>query len=357
MDIISSGVANKAAKEEKNVRNNVLAVGVEGSDPSVRTRLDKLDASLDKAVQKANKLIINDAINIMKAHAKLNTIAKTKRYEMHNMAFDDLLDLSGIDTTKSNGYKYDSVEGTMTAETNCVIETKEEVADAVPSKMILTVEEKNSVGYGDSYIPKLTSNASVSPIVVSASSLPNNAWKSFNKVIGEFWESNGQIEPGKGWIQVDFGEPIVVTKYSIQPGAASGGPSAWYFYGSQDGNSYIQLDYQSSKTESFWGNKTITYKKEFMLQNSKSYRYYRLHVVQGLSALKLDEIEMMGSIISNDVVGKYFISRNNGTTWESITPDTLFYFKNSISPHDNKLRLKVELPSGAKLLNYGLTWS
>jgi hypothetical protein len=197
MDIISYGVAGKAAKQEKHTREDILGQGVEGSHPHAKDRIDVLENALQGVVSLTDKLIVNDAINIMKAHAKLNSVAKTMKYKMQNMVFDDLLDLSGIDTTKSSGYTHDAVNGLIT---NGTIITKAEVTDAVPTKIILTSEQ-------------------------------------------------------------------------------SGG------------------------------------------------------------------------------IGTYSISRDNGVTWESIMPDTLFYFKDSISPLDKNICLKAELPSGTQLLNYSLTWA
>jgi hypothetical protein len=198
MDIISYGVAGKAAKSEKATRNNVLGAGVEGTSPHVKERIDVLEESVQGVVSQADKLIVNDAVNIMKAHAKLNSVAKTMKYKMQNMVFDDLLDLSGIDTTKSSGYTHDAVNGLIS---NGTIVTKTEVADSIPQRVILTVEE----------------NAAI-------------------------------------------------------------------------------------------------------------------------------------------IKGAYSISRNDGVTWESLAPDTLFYFKDSISSLDSKMRIKAVLPAGTQLLNYALTW-
>lgn len=200
MDIISYGLASKIAKQEKDTRENVLATGVEGSHPHVRERIDKLEEGVQGVVAQTDQLAVQDAVNIMKANAKLNAIAKTTKYKMHNMIFDDLLDLSGIDTPQSSGYAHDAATGEMTAAAaGGIIVTKAETAAAIPTKAILSVEESGS--------------------------------------------------------------------------------------------------------------------------------------------------------------GVYHLSRDNGVTWEEITPDTLFYFHDRISPPGKDLRLKAELPSGTKLLNYALTWA
>lgn len=365
MDIISYGLASKIAKQEKDTRENVLATGVEGSHPHVRDRINKLEEGLQGVVEQADKLIVQDAVNIMKAHAKLNAIAKTTKYKMHNMIFDDLLDLSGIDTLKSSGYAHDAVEGTLAAGANCVVETKEEVTDAAPSKVILTVEEHTSV-YSNDVTPKMTSKNSPSPYAVLSS---NNAsdtmseWKAFdhdktNKL--NAWSTDSWTYAG--WLQFDFGtgnekaiEKYVITSLN-HSSANTSSPKNWVFQGSLNGSTWVDLDLRSNITG--W---TAGQAKEFMFTNSVKFRYYRINIAAAQisnSGICIQEFEMMESMASdNSHKGDYSISRDSGKTWEPITPDTLFYFKDSISPLDNKLRLKAELPSGTKLLNYSLTWA
>ena len=113
MDIISMGVASKAAMEESKTRKQTLEVGVIGTQASVAKRLEVLETSYLSGVKKANDLIIKDTINILKAHQRLNTVALSKKYKMENMIYDDLLDLSGIDTAKSSNYSHDGVIGTI----------------------------------------------------------------------------------------------------------------------------------------------------------------------------------------------------------------------------------------------------
>jgi|SRR5579875_3769776 len=202
MDVISLGITSKAGKE-KTKTEKTLGSGVTGPYPHVKERIDALDNSLQGVTKQANQLIINDTINIMKAHAKLNSVAKTMKYKMQNMIFDDLLDLSGIDTSKSSGYTFDATNGLLKAsgtEPYTIITTQEQ-ADAIPSKAVLMVEV----------------------------------------------QSNG-----------------------------------------------------------------------------------------------------------NECLGEYYISCNDGATWQSITPETLFYFTKAT---DKKIRLKAVLPANVQLLNYGLTWA
>lgn len=226
MDILSYNIASKADKEEKHTRFGVLGEGVEGSFSTMDERIDSLEESIEGVNKQANKVIIQNAVNLMKAHAKLNTIAQAKKYNMYNMVFDDLLDLSGIDSTKSSGYSYDSTTGEIIAEKNCVIVTKEETTDVIPKKAILTV-------------------------------------------------------------------------------------------------------------------KTV----EEVIDNNSNYNYPYINEIKFYQSLK------------DSFSGDYYISRDNGNTWEKIFPNQVFYFNDNISPLDNKIRLKIELSDGVKLLNYAITWS
>ncbi|ECP9029753.1 hypothetical protein FU976_08030 [Campylobacter jejuni] len=144
MDIISYGIANKAGASEKKTRDTTLAAGIQGKHPNIKSRIDSLEKAFEGLTLKANQMIVNDAINIMKANAKLNAIAKTTRYKMQNMFFDDLLNLSGIDTVKSNGYIHDPIIGTIKGGT---IITTIEIADAIPAKAILSVEADGEAVY------------------------------------------------------------------------------------------------------------------------------------------------------------------------------------------------------------------
>jgi len=200
MDILSYGTASKADQEENKTRSDILGEGVEGSFSSMKERIDHIEQGIQGVTKQADKLIIQNAVNIMKSHAKLNAVAQSKKYRMYDMIFDDLLDLSGIDIVKSKNYIHDATLGEITAKENCVIETVQEYLDAIPNRILFTLE-----------------------------------------IIG-------------------------------------------------------------------------------------------------------------GS-------GLYYISRDNGGHWESIQPNTLFYFHDHISPLDNKLKIKMELPAGTKLLNYALTWA
>jgi F5/8 type C domain len=356
MDIISYGIASKAAKQEQYTRNDVLGIGVEGTHPHVKARINNIEQAIQGVVAQADKLIVNDAINIMKAHAKLNAVAKSMKYKMHNMIFDDLLDLSGIDTTKSSGYVHDATNGLLKAagSQNYTIITISELTDYIPTKAVLVVEEKTS----DDITPIMTSNTSPSPYVISRKDVygsTTESWMAFDGNPNTLWHSNTK----PSWIQIDFGEQIKIDRYSIQAWTSnlSSAPKDWKLEGSNTGQfSGEQVLLHQMLGASSWRASEV---RTYTIATSDSFRYYRLTVDSVFSTSSLDRIniaEIKFYQTFEGIAGKYFISRDNGVTWEPITPETLFYFNDNISPKDNKIRLKAELPANTQLLNYALTW-
>ncbi|PVC75092.1 hypothetical protein C2I27_04185 [Priestia megaterium] len=347
MDIVSYGIGNKSAKEEAKLRKDILGTGVEGSHPHVRARIDSLEDAIEGVNSLANKLIINDAVNIMKAHAKLNAIAKTTKYKMHNMIFDDLLDLSGIDTSKSSGYTHDSVNGSLK---NGSIVTKEEITDIIPSKVVLNVEESTMQA------PVLLTG--LGSLAYASSQTEEPASKAFNGNTSAYdWWSTKQNP--NAWLGVNFGAGVkkVITKYVLYIAGADA-PTTWRLEGSNNNSSWDTIDTKSISGVS--GTSTNVQVYSFTCNNTTAYQYYRIYVTKNNGSLyytAINELQLYESFQTSNIIGKYYISRDNGITWEKITPNSLFYFTDLISPQDKKLRLKAELPTGTTLLNYALTWA
>jgi hypothetical protein len=294
----------------------------------------------------------------MKAHAKFNAVAKSMRYKMQNMVFDDLLDLSGIDTTKSSGYTHDAVNGLIK---NGTIVTKAEVADAVPSKVILTVEEMKVVSGSVDVVSTMTANNAPAPLVASASSeysgIPSNSFKAFDKNERTSWLSN---TTSNEWLKIDLGVSVEITKYAIVAYDSFISPKDFTLQGSNNGSTWTIINTQSSQTSSKWSGGA---KQTYLLSTAATYRYYRLNVTAnndgariGIASLELLN-DVNSVVVPTSVQGVYSISRDNGITWEPITPDTLFYFSDSLSPQDKNLCIKAVLPTGTQLLNYALTWA
>ncbi len=153
LDVNSYGIANQSNVKQKTIPVNVLGTGVESQYRNVKERIDSVEEFIFGSIEMANTLIIKDAINIMKANAKLNVIIQSKKYKMANMIFDDLLDLSGINITKSNNYQHDSVLGIIKSVNTdrYIITTLNELSDTLITNIILTVD-KNHTSNASDYI-------------------------------------------------------------------------------------------------------------------------------------------------------------------------------------------------------------
>jgi hypothetical protein len=419
MDVISYGIASKAAKQEQFTRNDVLGIGVEGTHPHVKARIDNLEKAIQGVVAQADKLIVNDAINIMKAHAKLNAVAKSMKYKMYNMIFDDLLDLSGIDTTKSSGYVHDATNGLIKANGtgNYTIVTKIENTEIVPEKAILVVEE-SLTNYALQFnginqyinIPYATVLAPTNEIRVEVRASAN--WKTITDInhLVSKTQSGGYAIVLNDSVVSAAGKIVFAVRvngvYRTAGALLSNLSDGFHtFTGSFDGR-YIKfyVDGTLIETTDVGG----TYPIQYSYNNSlligvdvgtgnlpdtnagTSYKYFNglidyvkiWNKANGTSGLigcwELNEgsgTQVKDSSGNNNhgttvngptwidistpnsvPIGNYSLSRNGGITFESIIPETLFYFT-AKSPQDNKLVLKAELPANVQLLNYALTWA
>ncbi|PGV22908.1 hypothetical protein [Bacillus cereus] len=358
MDTISYGIANKTKDAESSLRNQTLSSGVEGNFINVKERIDSLEKYLEGLSLRANQLIIHDAVNIMKAHAKLNSIAKTIKYNMQNMIFDDLLDLSGIDVEKSTGYAHDPQNGTITTTEESVIETITETLSHAPSQVMLITDLQKNKGISDNLIPTMTSNTT--PYGKAFASNPQGisdtgsrlAYFVFDKKSNSSWGGNSVGGP-PCWVGYKFENKTNINKYSIFVGgsASVAHPQSWIFQGSNDGEVYEDLHIVLN--QKFKENE----KKEFSFVNNENFLYYRIYCTKLLWSGYPNIYEVtMGSDNLNVESAKYYISRDNGDTWIQIIPEDLFLFDDKIHPKGSNLKLKIELPPNVVLQNYSLTW-
>ncbi|MGF0347776.1 hypothetical protein ACQR3P_29470 [Rhodococcus sp. IEGM1300] len=140
MDIIAYGAASQEKRRAKELADS-LGPNVQGTKENLKERLDVLMDSMDDVTRLADKVIVRDAVNLMKAEARLNTIVQAKKYGMEHMVFDDLLDLSGIDTVKSTGYVHD---GTLGKISNGEVFTKGIAYESI-SKVLIVREIEESL--------------------------------------------------------------------------------------------------------------------------------------------------------------------------------------------------------------------
>lgn len=338
MDMLSYGAAGVAASKQKKTREQILGSGVEGSYPHTKARIDSLESAIEGVNERANKLIVNDTINIMKAHAKFNALAKTVRYKQQNMAFEDFLNASGIDAAKSSGYTLDTTNGLVKASgtASYKVVTTQELADAVPVNAVLVVEEKSPT---TELLPKIIASTD-SKITASA---PWTVTTSFNTDVLQVIRPSNAYDQTLTEIQIfDEANQNITSQATITKVNSSGAltPSGLY-----DGN-----------TASYAWDDSSNLNEGIQFQFSSERKITKV-VVYSHDAYSLYGAQLrVKSDTASAIRGQYSISRDDGVTWESITPEALFYFT-SKSPSDKKIRLKAELPADVQLLNYGLTWS
>lgn len=185
------------------------------------------------------------------------------------------------------------------------------------TKILGTLQNFNisSTENGTNIIPKMTSNTTPSPYVVSASSIWDatyDAWKAFNGTntdATDCWATANNVRTG--WIMVDFNTPKVISQYTItsRTGASvTETPKKWTFEGSNNNADWIILDTKTNEI-----NWALNQKRAYQFMNITPYRYYRLNIAEnnGNVILSIGEIEMMESKI------KIICSNDSGLTWQS----------------------------------------
>ena len=304
----------------------------------------------------------------MKANAKLNAVAKATKYKMHNMIFDDLLDLTGIDTSKSSGYTHNATLGEITSKSNeCVIKTTVEESSSIPKKAIFTLDQESENTYFESKSgaeggSRIGRRGTIQVIVPGQSFTPST------DILLTSIEIFAQYAEGTpGDIIVNIYDNVVDP--SLQTPIASGIiPSFRDTTPSFREAKMIQpITLKKDKTyliacftetpsvsnsmhNYIWiATNNITINQGSFYVKYFDYPWTRNESIEGV-------IKINGIFKNERNKLNSFISRNAGETWEQIIPDTLFYFNDNFSPKDSKLKLKIELPSGTKLLNYALTW-
>ena len=140
MEIISYGAASKVDKARKYTQEDVLGAGIKSSFPNMDNRIDSLQESVENITEYANEFIVQNTVNIMKSHAKLNALTKTSKYKMNNFVFDDLLDTVFINRSASTGMTHSTSDGSITLAANGKLITLAEAVSPMASKVILTVE-------------------------------------------------------------------------------------------------------------------------------------------------------------------------------------------------------------------------
>jgi hypothetical protein len=127
--------------------------------------------------------------------------------------------------------------------------------------------------------PVMTSNTTPTPYVVTASSVYGagyEEYRAFNNVLGtDKWVTNASVT---GWIKLDFGSEKQIDAFSVYSALATNAPKTFILYGSLDDINYEQIIKIDSQLT--WGTATVAEGRLYRLDNSVSFRYYRLNIIE-----------------------------------------------------------------------------
>jgi hypothetical protein len=152
-------------------------------------------------------------------------------------------------------------------------------------------------------IPAMISNTSPAGVASADSEYSSShyqVWRAMDKDNSSYlssWISN-ENRRFPHWLRYQFPSGKTITSYSITARNISENanyllayPTAWTLQGSNDGNSWTDLDSRSG--ESF----NQSQKKIYTFSNSNSYIYYRLYLTAGIDSIfvSIGELELMES--------------------------------------------------------------
>jgi hypothetical protein len=160
-------------------------------------------------------------------------------------------------------------------------------------------------------IPPMTSNVSISGSCSANGSFYSGfeTWKAFDDNNTTFWRSN----TSNGWLKFNYNTPIIIWKYSIEcTDDESKSPKNWKFQASNNDIDWINLDVQMSQVA--WSTRSY---REFIINNTVPYLFYRLYVTtnNGSTLLSISEMQLFDMIY---VAGSI--------TYEPYTVDTIKNF-------------------------------
>jgi hypothetical protein len=157
-------------------------------------------------------------------------------------------------------------------------------------KILLSSNSKTySVGqptYSENIIPVMTSNIGLNGNAFSSNNSSGNglnAYEVFDGKTGTGWGRNlvGNVPI---WIGFQFNSPKRITKYSVTAPNTSYYPTEFLFQGSNDAVTYVTLSSIANNTVGL---------KEFEINNSNFYSYYRIYITKLSSGTSLPAIEAL----------------------------------------------------------------
>lgn len=308
-------------------------------------------ASVSILSPEAEQRLTDMAINLAKTNLRLAALQGASRYGMKNMIVDDFKDNSGINFAKTTA-TYDS-----------------------STKSVNT-------GLGPNQIPTMTA-ATTGAVTISASAVysGNVAWYAGDKDLAKSWYVNNNTLPVEGshWLRVDFGTGKSINGVSFRCANINSSVKDFRLQGSNDSSNWTTL---CTGTVT----KYDLTECAFTFQNDISYRYYRVLVDSSYSSYGktycgIAELGLFaGSVTSTELVSvtetlttapvkvllttdvtigdgtiAYQVSRDNGTTWTDIPPDTLTDI--STQPSDVYLVVKAIMSGVVNLNAWSYCWN
>jgi hypothetical protein len=114
MDVIALGKAKKAKAAIQKL-NERLGDGVADVHDTVKVRLEELEKQAPSEIlnKRLSDMERHTHINMNKHNLRISMITKQNRYKMNHLIFDDLSDLSGVNTSKSTGILHSAANHTI----------------------------------------------------------------------------------------------------------------------------------------------------------------------------------------------------------------------------------------------------
>ena len=148
------------------------------------------------------------------------------------------------------------------------------------------------------------------------------AWKAFNKT--NVGSSDGWITANNipfGWLQISSPSKLIVTKYTVtnrnwvNTANYSGSPKDWTLEASDDGETWVVL--HAIADQSGWINNET---REFIFENSSSYKYHRLNVSanNGGAYLNIGMFKLYGSLDRSEYIRPKIVAKGLGHEIERV---------------------------------------
>ena len=255
--------------------------------------------------------------------------------------YDDRIRLSWnnpseFDFYKVNIYRDGTLVKTVSDFTNSYIDTGLAPSTYYDYKITTLDDSGNESGgitfttktilYSNDVVPKMTSNTSVSPVVISASSTyggGNSGWNIFDDSAASYWRpSTYSVFPQ--WIAVDFGVDKVISKYTMTSTSPTSTtvPKTFELQASVDNSTWVTLDRKENETGWTGGEK-----RSYPFFNYTPYQYYRIFIEDSNNAwtyiAEVELMEMADAIEATEVGGLRETNNNSRITltWNNPTDD------------------------------------